>query len=41
MLMRKPAWAPLTTDQLHPVLCAPTAGDSDEYLLPKVLADIQ
>lgn len=41
MLMGNPTWAPLTAEKLHPVICDPTAGDSDEYLLPKVLADLQ
>ncbi|GLV43555.1 uncharacterized protein CBL_04097 [Carabus blaptoides fortunei] len=33
-------WAPLQNTELHPVICNPTAGDSDEYLLPIVLADL-
>lgn len=33
-------WAPLQNNELHPVICNPTAGDSDEYLLPIVLADL-
>lgn len=37
--IKKP-WAPLRLCELHPVICNPTAGDSDEYLLPIVLADL-
>ncbi|XP_025831431.1 F-box only protein 33 isoform X2 [Agrilus planipennis] len=33
-------WAPLKSSELHPVICNPTDGDSDEYLQPKVLADL-
>ncbi|CAH0550463.1 unnamed protein product [Brassicogethes aeneus] len=38
--MGKP-WKPVKSSELHPVICNPVAGDSDEYLLPIVLADIQ
>ncbi|KAF5271299.1 hypothetical protein FQR65_LT05314 [Abscondita terminalis] len=34
-------WAPLKTSDLHPVICSSDAGDSDEYVLPKVLADLE
>ncbi|KAK9893105.1 hypothetical protein WA026_023826 [Henosepilachna vigintioctopunctata] len=37
----KRPWAPVQRSDLHPVICNPTAGDSDEYLLPIVLADLQ
>lgn len=33
-------WAPLKATELHPVICNSVAGDSDEYLLPKVIADL-
>nr|XP_967995.2 PREDICTED: F-box/LRR-repeat protein 21 [Tribolium castaneum] len=36
----KQPWAPTKTADLHPVIRNPTAGDSDEYLLPIVLADL-
>lgn len=39
-LNMKQPWAPISRDDLHPVLRNPTAGDSDEYLLPIVLADL-
>ncbi|XP_018567418.1 F-box only protein 33 isoform X2 [Anoplophora glabripennis] len=37
--LQKP-WKPTQQDELHPVICNPTDGDSDEYLLPIVLADL-
>lgn len=36
----KRQWAPIKSSELHPVITNPTAGDSDEYLLPIVLADL-
>lgn len=33
-------WNPLSCDDLHPVIHDPIAGDSDEFLLPLVLADL-
>ncbi|KAJ8972722.1 hypothetical protein NQ317_000806 [Molorchus minor] len=36
----KEAWKPFRQNELHPVICNPTDGDSDEYLLPIVLADL-
>ncbi|XP_044744406.1 F-box/LRR-repeat protein 21 isoform X1 [Coccinella septempunctata] len=36
----KRSWTPKKRSELHPVICNPTAGDSDEYLLPIVLADL-
>ncbi|XP_057660639.1 F-box only protein 33 [Diorhabda carinulata] len=33
-------WRPLKRSELHPVVRSATAGDSDEYLLPLVLADL-
>ncbi|KAG5872561.1 hypothetical protein JTB14_033979 [Gonioctena quinquepunctata] len=33
-------WKPVELSELHPVICNPTDGDSDEYLLPLVLADL-
>ncbi|KAH0813329.1 F-box only protein 33-like isoform X3 [Tenebrio molitor] len=36
----KRPWAPTKRANLHPVIDSPTAGDSDEYLLPIVLADL-
>jgi len=32
-------WAPLPNSQLHDVIHNPTAGDSDEFILPIVLKD--
>jgi hypothetical protein len=32
-------WAPLASSQLHDVIHNPTAGDSDEFILPVVLKD--
>jgi hypothetical protein len=32
-------WAPLANSQLHDVIHNPTAGDSDEFILPVVLKD--
>ncbi|KAJ8916338.1 hypothetical protein NQ315_005033 [Exocentrus adspersus] len=37
--LQKP-WKPTQQTELHPVICNPTDGDSDEYLLPIVLADL-
>ncbi|KAJ8962849.1 hypothetical protein NQ318_001249 [Aromia moschata] len=37
--LQKP-WKPTQQNKLHPVICNPTDGDSDEYLLPIVLADL-
>lgn len=39
-ILQKP-WAPLKSKQLHPIIRDPSAGDSDEYLLPIVLSDIR
>jgi hypothetical protein len=33
-------WAPLPNSQLHDVIHNPTAGDSDEFILPVVLRDL-
>ncbi|CAG9863243.1 unnamed protein product [Phyllotreta striolata] len=33
-------WKPVKRSKLHPVVRNPTGGDSDEYLLPLVLADL-
>nr|XP_023024571.1 uncharacterized protein LOC111512658 [Leptinotarsa decemlineata] len=33
-------WKPVQVSELHPVICNPVEGDSDEYLLPLVLADL-
>lgn len=38
-LLGKP-WSPLQSTQLHPVILDPTAGDSDEYLMPILLGDL-
>lgn len=32
-------WAPLPNSELHDVIHNPTAGDSDEFILPVVLRD--
>nr|CAI5837419.1 unnamed protein product [Callosobruchus analis] len=37
--MQKP-WKPVQLSDLHPVISSPNDGDSDEYLLPIVLADL-
>ncbi|XP_060536509.1 F-box/LRR-repeat protein 3 isoform X2 [Cylas formicarius] len=34
-------WKPLKRSELHPVILDPVAGDSDEFLLPYVLADLR
>ncbi|KAB0803545.1 hypothetical protein PPYR_00515 [Photinus pyralis] len=33
-------WTPLKLSELHPVIRSSDEGDSDEYVLPKVLADL-
>ncbi|CAG9766374.1 unnamed protein product [Ceutorhynchus assimilis] len=37
----KSAWNPVPSEDLHPVILDPNYGDSDEFLLPFVLADLQ
>ncbi|XP_048523264.1 F-box only protein 33 isoform X2 [Dendroctonus ponderosae] len=36
----KGAWKPIYSGDLHPVIIDPTLGDSDEFLLPYILADL-
>lgn len=34
-------WAPLSEKDVHPVIKDATAGDSDHFLMPFVLADLK
>ncbi|KAL1493896.1 hypothetical protein ABEB36_009578 [Hypothenemus hampei] len=34
------AWSPIYVEDLHPVILDPNKGDSDEFLIPFVLADL-